>query len=168
MNSENKSSPDSTKKFSSEEAKNDRVIRQFLKEVLNERNVDKLNEFITPDSIYTLMSKPIFYSNEETNLSSFSNIVKKDVSSFETSFPDMSITVNDVIPSGDRLVYIQTMKGTQSGPIGSIPAKGKKIELKCMAIYRMENSRIAQVWEFFDALGFLRQLDAIEDTYSAS
>ena len=54
---------------------------------------------------------------------------KMMASMFFAAFPDMQVTVDDLLAEGDRVVTRWTARGTQQGELMGIPATGKAVTL---------------------------------------
>lgn len=74
------------------------------------------------------------------------------------TFPDASETLLDLVAEGDKVAARHQFRGTQLGAMGSFPPSGRLLEATYMAIYRIENRRIAEAWAEWDNLAALRQL----------
>ena len=74
------------------------------------------------------------------------------------TFPDATETLLDLVAEGDKVAARQRFHGTQLGPMGPFPPSGKVLDANYIAIYRIENSRIAEAWAEWDNLAGLRQL----------
>ncbi len=72
--------------------------------------------------------------------------------------PDYTDTLSNMIADGDRVAYISTMKGTQIGPLGEIPATGKSFTLVNIIMQRLEDGKIVETWVSWDNVAFLSQL----------
>jgi steroid delta-isomerase-like uncharacterized protein len=77
---------------------------------------------------------------------------------FRTAFPDMKITVEDLIAEGDKVVDRWTVTGTQTGDLFGMTPTGKRIEISGMDILRIEDGKIREIWHVEDVFGMLRQL----------
>jgi steroid delta-isomerase-like uncharacterized protein len=77
------------------------------------------------------------------------------------AFPDLHITVEDLIAEGDKVVSRNTVTGTHQGEHMGIPPTGKSITYNEIFIIRFEGGRIAETWGVVDVLSQLRQLGAI-------
>src|SRR5712691_11286150 len=55
-----------------------------------------------------------------------------------TGFPDLHVTVEDMIAEGDKVVVRLTMRGTQQGALGGIPPTGKQVAVSTIDIVRIE------------------------------
>lgn len=78
--------------------------------------------------------------------------------SFLVSFPDQRVTLQDLVAEGDRVAVRATYSGTQTGPMGDLPATGKAVEGPFLAIFRIESGKIAELWVEWDNLAMLKQL----------
>lgn len=74
------------------------------------------------------------------------------------TFPDASETLLDLVAEGDKVAARHHFRGTQLGPMGGFPPSGKVLEATYIAIYRLENQRIAEAWVEWDNLSGLKQL----------
>ena len=77
------------------------------------------------------------------------------------AFPDLRVTVEDVIAEGDRVVARNSVTGTHQGEYMGIPPTGKSVTYDEIFIGRLVNGRIAETWGVVDVLSQMRQLGAI-------
>jgi steroid delta-isomerase-like uncharacterized protein len=78
------------------------------------------------------------------------------------AFPDINVTVEDVIAEGDKAVTRWTIRGTHRGELMGIAPTDKPIELKGITIHRIEGGKIVEEWERYDNLGMMQQLGVVE------
>lgn len=78
--------------------------------------------------------------------------------SFLVSFPNQHVTIEQLIAEGDRVALLATYTGSQTGPMGEFPATGEAVEAPFLAILRIEEGRIAELWVEWDNLAMLTQL----------
>jgi steroid delta-isomerase-like uncharacterized protein len=77
------------------------------------------------------------------------------------AFPDLHVTVEDVIAEGDKVVGRNTVTGTHLGEYMRLPPTGKSITYNEIFIFRFAGGRIAETWGVVDVFGQMRQLGAI-------
>lgn len=78
------------------------------------------------------------------------------------AFPDMHMATEDVLVSGDRAVARVRITGTHKGPLGDMPATGRRIEMKIIDIIRFDgDGRAVEHWGIADELSMMRQLGVI-------
>jgi steroid delta-isomerase-like uncharacterized protein len=87
--------------------------------------------------------------------------MKQMMAAFFTAFPDMHVTVEDLIAEGDKVVSRYTFRGTHQGEIMGVPTTGKVVTLTGIIISRVAGGKVVEDWESVDMLGFLQQLGAI-------
>jgi steroid delta-isomerase-like uncharacterized protein len=76
-------------------------------------------------------------------------------------FPDLHITIEDLIAEGDKLVSRNTVTGTHQGEYMGIPPTGKSVTYNEIFIARFAGGRIAETWGVVDVLSQMKQLGAI-------
>ncbi len=80
---------------------------------------------------------------------------------FRATFPDVYVTVEDLIAEGDKVALRVTWRGTQLGPLGGVPATGLSVEFPGFHVYRFEKGKVAEHWGLQDDLGLLLQLGVV-------
>ena len=80
------------------------------------------------------------------------------------SFPDVAITIEDLVVEGDKIVNRYIERGTLTGVtfLGIEPA-GQRYEKPGTTIYRVADGRLAESWGVEDTLGWFRQLGKYTD-----
>jgi steroid delta-isomerase-like uncharacterized protein len=77
------------------------------------------------------------------------------------AYPDLHLTVEDLIAESDKLVCRNVVTGTHRGEYMGIPPTGKSVTYNEIFIFRFEGGRIAETWGVVDVLAQMRQLGAI-------
>lgn len=80
---------------------------------------------------------------------------------YQAAFPDASITIDELIAEGDRVVARWTGRGTHQGELMGIAPTGKQVTISGITIARLEGGQVAEEWNLYDALGMLVQLGAV-------
>ena len=88
-------------------------------------------------------------------------LLKEAFARLYQAFPDLHITVEDLIAEGDRVVGRDTVTGTHQGEYMGVPPTGKSITYNEIFIARFAGGRIAETWGVVDVLSQMRQLGAI-------
>jgi len=84
------------------------------------------------------------------------------VSNWRTAFPDFHFTIEDIIVQGNKVVMRIPFTGTHAGRFMGAEPTGKKISVAETLILRIENDRIAEMWEDYDEYGMRIQLGLIK------
>jgi len=78
--------------------------------------------------------------------------------SMHDAFPDLQLTIEDQIAEADRVATRVTFRGTHRGVFQGIPATGRKIEYSGIAIDRIVDGRVVEMWHQADHARLLEQL----------
>jgi steroid delta-isomerase-like uncharacterized protein len=87
--------------------------------------------------------------------------LRRFVSMIFEAFPDFRVTLEDEIAEGDKVVSRWTGQGTHQGELMSIAPTGYQVTITGITIHRIEEGKIVEEWENFDALGMMQQIGAI-------
>ena len=87
--------------------------------------------------------------------------MKDYVAPYFAAFPDLQFTVEDQIADGDRVTTRYTGQGTHRGELMGIAPTGKHATATGITIFRIEEGKMAQMWQNWDALGLMQQVGAI-------
>jgi predicted ester cyclase len=80
---------------------------------------------------------------------------------FYRGFPDLRHTVEDAVADADKVAARFTLRGTHRGEfMGLVPTR-KPIVVGAIAMFRVADGRIAELWAQFDELSMMRQLGVI-------
>ena len=125
---------------------NKAIMRRIFDEVFNEGNLALVDELVAKDSI------------EHENNAHGAEGFKQTVAVFRTAFPDIQISVDDMIAEGDKVVARITMRGTHQGEFMGIPATGKTIAVQGIDIVRFANGKAVEHWGVTDSAAMMAQL----------
>jgi steroid delta-isomerase-like uncharacterized protein len=74
------------------------------------------------------------------------------------AFPDLRITLDQMIAEGDTVVDRWTMHATHMGEFAGIAATGKLVTITGCDILRIADGQIVEIWHIEDILGLLQQI----------
>jgi len=86
---------------------------------------------------------------------------KQAESEWYDAFPDMHVTIDDMVAEGDKVAVRTTWTGTHKGEIMGIPPTNKKVTFSLITISRIAGGKIMDDHGQFDALGLMRQLGLV-------
>ncbi len=76
------------------------------------------------------------------------------------AFPDLRVTIEDVVGTGDQVVVRWRMAGTHGGTFAGIDATHQPIDVRGMTWLRFENGRIVEGWDSWNQGGLIADLRA--------
>jgi steroid delta-isomerase-like uncharacterized protein len=115
---------------------NKALARRGFEETLNQRNLTVLDELHVPDFVYHSASRTI--QGREP--------FKQFMSMLLTAFPDLHVSIEDVIGEGDRVVVRVTLRGTHQGELMGIAPTGKSVAVTGISIMRVANGKFLEEW----------------------
>ncbi len=132
---------------------NKAIVRRFYEEVVNKSNLRLAEELIA--SNYIEHSAP---PGLAPGLEGF----KQFLTMIGTAFPDIHVTVEDLIAERDRVAARLTIRGTHKGKLmGTILATGKQATWTGIDIVRIAGGKIIERWSERDLLSLMQQLGAV-------
>lgn len=78
------------------------------------------------------------------------------------AFPDLHITVEDLIEDGDKVVVKNMVTGTHQGEYNGLPPTGRSVSYNEIFIMRFVNGRIGEIWGVVDVFSQMKQLGMIQ------
>jgi predicted ester cyclase len=92
------------------------------------------------------------------HLQSGNQSLKQLAQLWRAAFPDLKVTVDDLLAEGDLVVSAWTGRGTHLGDLMGIPPTGKQATMVGITIDRVQDGRIVERWGDNDQLGLFIQL----------
>lgn len=131
---------------------NNAICERFFQSVWSKGDFSVLDTLVAPDALdhSTVGGLP----TTERGSAHFRGIVTM----FRQAMPDIKLTIDDEIYTGDKVVHRWTLNGTDTGGVMGMPPSGKKLSFTGTTIVRMANGKIAERWANVDELGILQQL----------
>ncbi len=83
---------------------------------------------------------------------------KQSTGGLRAAFPDLTITIEDVIAQDDKVWARSTARGTHLGAWMGLPATGARFEIEVIDICRFEGGKVVEHWGVPDRFAQLVQL----------
>lgn len=138
---------------------NKALVRAFA-EAENARDLDALDELLAENFTRHSSATPEFRVTSREEFKAF-------LTANAAVFPDYKALIEMTVAEGDKVAVYARFKGTMDGPMGDIPANGNSVEAPFLAMFRIENGRIAELWVEWDNVNFLSQLGLFPPPASA-
>ena len=88
--------------------------------------------------------------------------VKPLLAGLTTTFPDLKLTIEDILQEGDKVVVRARMAGTQKDTFMGFPSKNRKMDIQVVDIHEFKDGKIVRTWHTEDWMSGLRQLGVFE------
>ena len=117
---------------------NKELVRSYYGEVLNGRNLDAVGEYFADERVIEGVRRGCF--------------------SYFQAFPDLHLSIDELIAEGDRVFCRSTITGTHDGEYKGIPATGRHISSESAEVFRIDDGRFVVYWCLSNVAGLMRQL----------
>ena len=120
----------------SEHAKD--VVRSYFEEVLNGRHLDAVERYFADQRLVEGVRRGCF--------------------AYFEAFPDLHVSIDELIGEGDRVFCRSTMTGTHDGEYKGIPPTGRHISSESAEVFQVADGRFVGYWCLANVAGLMRQL----------
>ena len=139
---------------------NKAIVRQFIEELWNNRNLDIADAIFAADCVTHQLRSGAEIAAAPRSPES----VKKHVAEWLAGFPDLRFTIEHMIAEADQVATRTVMQATHTGPWLGVAPTGKRISIRMTTVHRMANGKIAEDWVLVESLGVFQQLGLIPAT----
>ena len=130
---------------------NKAIARRFIEEVWNNQNLAAVDELYAPNAVEHRDLPPFDLDRESA---------KQYTAPLFSAFPDVHVTIEDMVAEGDTVVTRWIAHGTHQGELMGITPTGKTIAVMGISIGRHDaNGQLVESWTTWDRLSMLQQLD---------
>ncbi len=132
---------------------NKAIVRRLFEELWNKGNLSLADQLFTPNYTHHDSSSPDFGHGPESE--------RKRATLYRTAFPDLRLTIEDLIAEGDTVMARWSCHGTHKGDLSGIAPTGKHFTISGVTTVRFLNGKLAEGYVNWDALGMMQQLGVV-------
>lgn len=132
---------------------NKAIVRRFFSEVVNERNLAVADDLVARDFIE---------HSALPGLPPGRDGFKQFLTMLATAFPDLHVTIEDILTDRDKVVVRLTIRGTHRGELMGMPPTNKPATWSGIDIIRIANGKMVERWGERDLLRLMEQLGALQ------
>ena len=132
---------------------NKAIVRRFqdgVAEFFRTGNPDSLAPAVDPECIFDMPGMP-------PTIEGMLHLLP----AFRAAFPDMQVTVGEMLAEGDKVAYRLSWTGTHTGEFMGIPATGKRVTVSETHIDQIADGKLVRHNGDTDQLGMLQQIGVI-------
>lgn len=137
---------------------NKTAVHRYIDVILNQGNLAPIEEIFAADSIFRALHTP-----EVRGL----DARRQFFTALRNGFPDLHVTIDDLVAEGDKVAVRWTATGTQTGEWMGVAPSGRKVVFSGTNTLRFAEGKIAEELEDWDALGFHQQLGLLPESTEA-
>ena len=117
-------------------AENKALMRRVFDEALNAGHLSLLEQLFASD----------FVDNATPEQLPGPQGVRDYFQAVRVGFPDMRVTIDDLLAEGDKVIVRTTWRGTHLGTYEGIAPTGKTVVRTMIQIFRVANGKIQEEW----------------------
>jgi predicted ester cyclase len=129
--------------------------RRLIEEGFNEGKLELADQWIAPEAVNHDPAEPA-----SVRALRGPEVFKGTVTMYRSAFPDVRITVDDVIAAGDKVALRWHSEGTHRGELAGYAPTGARGSVTGISIDHWKDGKIVESWSEWDNLGLARQLGA--------
>jgi steroid delta-isomerase-like uncharacterized protein len=134
---------------------NKNVVRRLFEEVWNKGNLQVADDLFTPNYAHHDSSTPDVGRGPESE--------KRRATLYRNAFPDLRLTIDDIIAEGETVVARWSCRGTHKGDLNGIAPTGKQFNITGVSIARFTNGKMSEGFVNWDALSLMQQLGVVPE-----
>jgi steroid delta-isomerase-like uncharacterized protein len=127
-----------------------RLFRHFIEQVWNQGDVSVVDELFAVDFVFHTPAEPEPIQGRDG--------FKRFIARIRGGFPDVHITIEDLIAEEDTVAARLRMSMTHLGAYQGIPPTGIRLETTQMLIDHFAAGQVQETWQEIDALRVLQAL----------
>jgi len=125
------------------QARNKAVAMRVFNEIFNQGKFEVAYEIYAPD-----------FRNHGLHQSYDLKTDQDAVHAEKKAFPDLRMSVQEMVAEGDKVAVLWTFRGTHTGSgYEDLPPTGTPVEVRGITIWRIVDGRIREEWSSFDESG---------------
>jgi len=128
---------------------NKTIARRIINDIINGKRLEQIDTLVSPSYVYHGPG-----GMEVRGPEGFKQLINM----YLTAFPDLRMTIDDLIAEGDKVVTRWTGRGTHRGDLAGIAPTGKTATVTGIIISRFAGNKLVEDFESFDEVAMLRQL----------
>jgi steroid delta-isomerase-like uncharacterized protein len=129
--------------------------RRLLEESFNEGRLELAEQLISPEAVNHDPAEPARMRGLRGP-----ELFKQTVTMYRAAFPDVRITVDDVIAADDKVALRWHSEGTHQQELEGLAPTGARGSITGISIDLWKDGKIVESWSEWDNLGLARQLGA--------
>lgn len=138
--------------------RNKAVARRHVEEVWNKGNLSSMEETHAESYIHHDPHDPWKRDQEPGT-----EAVKKLVHFYRNAFPDLRLTIDEIVAEGDVVAARFSSHATHKHDCGNISPTNKTVEITGVFWWRFAGGKIIEGRSYYDAHGLLRQIGAVPE-----
>ncbi len=127
---------------------NEQLFRILIEDGFSKGDLTVFDKHSSPDFIEHQ------YGSNPPNVEGVKNTINK----LHNAFPDISLSIEELVIDGDKVWGRMTAQGTHTGQFGPMPPTGKRFKITIIDIMRFKNNKLTEHWGVSDRFALMDQI----------
>lgn len=133
----------------------ERLVKEYT-DLWTEKDYSRIPEVVAESFVHETPGAPGSEVRGRDGLEAF-------MREMESAFPDFEVTILESVAEGDTVMTENEFEMTHEGEFTGIPATGRTVEFRSMAVCRVGDGELEEVREYLDMHGIYERLGAADD-----
>jgi steroid delta-isomerase-like uncharacterized protein len=120
---------------------NKTTVRRFYDEALNGGRLELIDELCSPDFIDHTPAR-----GQSAGVSD----LKQQIAAWRRAFPDLQVTIDEIIAEGGSIAVRITWQGTHEGEFMGIPPTGSRVVVSGVDVLHVRHDMVTEAWHYSD------------------
>ncbi len=120
-----------------------KAVARRVYEIISTGDFDRAEEIVDPDA----PDNELLLGDPPAKLI---DTFKETFLEAREAFPDLRVTVEDLVAEGDRVAARVTMRGTHQREFQGLAPTGKRVQVRAIDMFRISNGKIVEHWGHAD------------------
>jgi steroid delta-isomerase-like uncharacterized protein len=129
------------------------LVARFYAEVWTGGGLTYLAEYVADDHAYHDPAVPAAPAGPAG--------VAQAVAGLRRAFPDLTLTLDDAVATGDQVAVRFTVRGTHRGTFLGAEATGRAVTATGFAVHRLDAGQVAETWVGWDTFDLAQQIGLV-------
>jgi predicted ester cyclase len=138
---------------------NKKLVRRHFEEIFNHQNLAACEELMAEDYIEHGIAP---FGDSEPGSVKGPQAMRGTARWLLGQFPDLHFSVEAIVAEGDLVAVRLLGEGTNLGPIGPVPATGRRFTSRSSHWFRVAGGKLAEHWATRDDLTAMLQLGIVK------
>ncbi|HNQ62018.1 MAG TPA: ester cyclase [Bacteroidia bacterium] len=118
-------------------------------------NTAELPNYVDPNIIEHAPDPNI----KETGLEGLTKMIE----TYRASFPDLKMEVMSMVAEGDVVTAHFKMTGTNTGPMGEMPATNRPMDIAGVDIIKFKDGKAVEHWGYYEEMKMMEQMGMMQE-----
>lgn len=126
---------------------NEQIFRRLFDEGFSQGNLAVVDELVSPDFV-----------EHQRGARSGPDGLKALIAQLRSWFPDLTLTIEDLVAQNDNVWARLVARGTNTGSVMGRPPSGASVQIDIIDICRIVDGRLVEHWGVPDTLAMMEQV----------